>query len=419
MTERDLPTGWASKTIGDLATLVRGVTYQRAQARGHPIADHLGLLRATNLVDGRVTDDDLVYVPTSVVSADQHLRVGDYLLATSSGSATVVGKGGPVSNERYSAFTFGAFCAALRPTNLVIPEYLHLLASSPLVRDAWSSAARGTNINNLKPSDILNTPAALPPVAEQRAIVDILEDHLSRLDAAVSAIASASLKASELRLRVIEDTVSGRWSERPLGDVVSLRNGVFVSRPADRPPGTPIFRISAVRPLELAADDIRYADKAESEVDGYFVSEGDLLLTRYSGNPRFVGACAVVGALRSPVLHPDKLIRGRVDRSVADPWFLAAYLTASEGRGQVEARLKTTAGQVGIAGGQLKTITVPLPPLDEQRRRVVEMHRSLDLLKVSTAAIGNATRLASGVRRALLIAAFRGDLTRAWRERHG
>lgn len=39
------------------------------------------------------------------------------------------------------------------------------------------------------------------------------------------------------------------WSAAKLGDVVSsVRNGVFVSRPAMKPPGERILRISAVRP---------------------------------------------------------------------------------------------------------------------------------------------------------------------------
>lgn len=62
-----------------------------------------------------------------------------------------------------------------------------------------------------------------------------------------------------------------------------------MSRPAAEPPGTPIFRISAVRPLALDVNDVRFADIEPAKANGYFV-EDDLLFTRYSGNPDYVGA---------------------------------------------------------------------------------------------------------------------------------
>jgi type I restriction enzyme S subunit len=208
---------------------------------------------------------------------------------------------------------------------------------------------------------------SMPPLAEQRRIVAAIEEQFSRLDAAEQSLVIGRQKLDALRQAVLDRALAGDWHELALGDVLQLlRNGLFVSRPSVAPPGIPIFRISAVRPLSLDVEDIRFADIDADKASGYFVEEGDLLFTRYSGNANYVGACAVVGPLPRPTLHPDKLIRAVVDRSVADPFFVALAVSAGRGRKAIEERRKTTAGQVGIAGGELKQVRVPVPPLDEQ-----------------------------------------------------
>lgn len=211
----------------------------------------------------------------------------------------------------------------------------------------------------------------VPPLAEQQRIVGAIEEHFSRLDAVETALSAAQQKAGALLRVAVAEECRGSWETVPLAEIItSLRNGVFVSRPAAEPPGRPIYRISAVRPLRLRIDDIRYALPEPKGADEYAVKSGDVLFTRYSGNPSYVGAAAVVPDAGSGVLHPDKLIRVVVDRAQILPEWLAAYVSVGEGRRQIEMRLKTTAGQVGISGGQLKGVPIATPPLDYQRSAV-------------------------------------------------
>ena len=142
----------------------------------------------------------------------------------------------------------------------------------------------------------------------------------------------------------------------------------------------------------------------------YLVTEGDLLFTRYSGNPEYVGACARVPELPRPTLHPDKLIRVVIDREKADPAFIELACATGVTREQIRARRKTTAGQVGIAGGQLKSVPIPLPPVDEQRRIVAEVEHRLSAVDTLRASIQRAQRRSASLRRSILERAFRGEL---------
>jgi type I restriction enzyme S subunit len=174
----------------------------------------------------------------------------------------------------------------------------------------------------------------------------------------------------------------------------------------------PILRISAVRPLELDARDIRYATVDEEIAEQFRLAEGDLLFTRYSGSPAYVGACAVVTRHAIGVLHPDKLIRGVVKADRVMPDWIAMVVSTGIGRRAIEARLKTTAGQVGIAGGELKQVPVPVAPMIEQIERVERWAVARSALERMDAAIARGLSRSAGLRKALLSVAFSGGLTK-------
>lgn len=162
----------------------------------------------------------------------------------------------------------------------------------------------------------------------------------------------------------------------------SVRNGIFVSRPGVEPNGVPILRIGAVRPLRLDLDDLRYSGQSAEELRSgdSLVLPGDLLFTRYNGNAELVGACASVPEAASILTYPDKLIRVRVNRKVVLPDFVAYAFSWHETRARVRQHAKTTAGQVGISGGELKKIKIPVPPLEEQSRIVAALDEQLSRL---------------------------------------
>ena len=81
----ELPMGWTTTTLGELAEVIRGVTYKKEQAKASPSDGLLPLLRATN-ISQELDFDNLVYVPNRNVSDLQMHRQGDIVIAASSGS---------------------------------------------------------------------------------------------------------------------------------------------------------------------------------------------------------------------------------------------------------------------------------------------------------------------------------------------
>ena len=297
------------------------------------------------------------------------------------------------------------------PSPALAPKFLLYLLNRPSSVAYADQHSEGIERPRIAWARMSEYEVELPPLAEQRRIVTAIEEHFSHLDAAAQSLQQARRRLDGVRRGVLAHAVAGDWPVGRLEDVlVSLRNGIFVSRPSTEAPGIPIFRISAVRPLSLDIEDIRFAQIDPEKANGYFVQEGDLLFTRYSGNSDYVGACARVPCLPRPTLHPDKLIRAVVDQSRADPTFLSIAVSIGQGRNAIEERRKTTAGQVGIAGSELKQVPVPLPPLDEQHRIVGEVERQLSIIRAMVAAANSALLRSGALCRSILEQVFTGKL---------
>jgi len=283
--------------------------------------------------------------------------------------------------------------------------------NTPPFRRRIVALQAGTTRKRISRKNLASIEFAVPPLGEQRRIVASIDEQFSRLSAADYSLQRADQRLHQFRAAVLAEAVSGGWPVEPLSNIaLSLRNGVFVSRPAREPPGTAIFRISAVRPMALDVEDVRYTSLSEADANGAFVDEGDLLFTRYSGNPEYVGACACVRSLPRPTLHPDKLIRVVLNQERVDPAFVELACATGMTLQAIRARRKTTAGQVGIAGGQLKTIPVPVPPLAEQRRIVAHVRQRISVIDAQRNSIEVAKRRSASLRRSILDRAFRGEL---------
>jgi type I restriction enzyme S subunit len=78
------------------------------------------------------------------------------------------------------------------------------------------------------------------------------------------------------------------------------------------------------------------------------------------------------GANEAGTVYPDKLIRLRPDAATMTPEFLVLALGSRSVREQVEQMGKTTAGNIGVSGSNVKSFIVPVPPLAEQSRIVAK-----------------------------------------------
>ena len=403
----ELPDGWTSATVADISDVQLG---RQRSPQHHAGKQMRPYVRAANVTWQGIYLDDVKQMNFDDADFEKYkLASGDILLNEASGSPNEVGKPAIWSNE-IEGCCFQNTLLRLRPP-LLNRDYLYWYCFASALTGRFGEAGRGVNIRHLGKRGLSQFPIPVAPLAEQSRIVAAIEEHFSRLDAVESALTAAQRRLDALLQSALRSSCEGSWATRPLSDIIkSLKNGVFVSRPSAKPPGYPIYRISAVRPLQLRVEDIRYVSPVPDGASTYAVEVGDVLFTRYSGNPNYVGAAAVVPPDGAGVLHPDKLIRVIADRDSVLPEWIAAYVTAGTGRREVEQRLKTTAGQVGISGSQLRTVPVAVPPISYQQQAVDKIAAVLAERERIRQTLSVAKMRVEALRQSILSEAFAGKL---------
>ncbi|MCD6047074.1 MAG: hypothetical protein K0S08_721 [Gammaproteobacteria bacterium] len=186
-----------------------------------------------------------------------------------------------------------------------------------------------------------------------------------------------------------------------------IRNGIS-AKPCGEA-GAKIFRISAVRPMEFNLEDIRYLKNEDGQFDKYFLGKGDLVFTRYNGTRDYVGVCAEYHG-DGTHLYPDKLIQTRVAVKFISPSYLEKAINCGGSRRYIELRIRTTAGQAGISGEDIKSMPIPVCSAEEQK--IIEEHIAEQLSHIASmnAEIGSGIVRAEILRQSILKKAFSGQL---------
>src|SRR5262249_36804273 len=96
---------------------------------------------------------------------------------------------------------------------------------------------------------------------------------------------------------------------------------------------------------------------------------------------------------------------------------LAWILRSPVLRAQYEKMLLGT-GVPRLNIAHVRALQLPLPPLNEQRRIVAKLDALLTRSRTAKDAMDAVPALREGCRQSVLAAAFRGDLTRDWREKN-
>lgn len=414
-----LPSSWAAATLLDCAQFIRGVTYTKTDAREQAEEGLIPIVRANNIQFGRFEFADLVYVPEYLVSQDQALKTGDVVIATSSGSISVVGKAAQVQQHQH--MSFGAFCGALRPHRSIHARYFGHFFSSKSYRDTVSDMARGVNINNLKKDHFQAISIPLAPLPEQQRIADKLDTVLARVDAVNDRLARVAPLLKRFRQAVLAAATSGRLTADCTFDewtAVSVEalcrhigDGPFGSNLKSddySPSGVRVIRLENIGHLYFARDKQTFIPQEKYEqLIKHTLHPGDLLFSSFVDEE--VRVCQFPGDLGVSAINKADCFCVRADEVLCDPRFLMMRLASRETY-EVLKDVVHGATRPRINLKQLRSLVVRLPSRSEQSeivRRVDILFAYADRLEARLQAAQTA---AARLTPALLAKAFRGEL---------
>ncbi len=161
---------------------------------------------------------------------------------------------------------------------------------------------------------------------------------------------------------------TGEWRKIPFAELLSepVRNGIYKKKEFHGRGvnivnmgelfAYPRLRNVAMRRLELS----------DQEKHRFSVLKGDLLFARRSLVAEGAGKCSVVLDIDEPTVFESSIIRARPDPNKADSLFLYYFFNSPLGLHLLDS-IRRQVAVAGITGSDLAQLSIPTPPISEQR----------------------------------------------------
>lgn len=397
---------WPSLTLGELTESTRPICYGVLKP-GPYVHDGIPLIRIVDIKQDTLDLSAVHRISRDLDSefARSRLSGGEVLLSIQGTIGRVA-----ICPSSLAGANISRTIAVIQPDERVLPEFLRLYLMNLASMNRFE--VTGTTRDSLNISTIREMTVPVPPLDEQQRIVAILEEHLSRLDAAARALSRILLLVRSLRESILAAALSRKvardgkdWRSATLADVATWSSG-----------GTPSSSNKAFYGGEIPW--VVIGDLTESLVEatektiteaGYEASavkllpRGTVMLAMYGAS---IGR---TGRMATEMTTNQAIACAVVDESVLDPEFLLLFL-------QSQRRLFVAAGRGGaqpnISQRIVKAWPIRFPELEEQRRIIDTVNGALATVDRLQAEVLRTDVRVAALRRSLLASAFSGQLTR-------
>lgn len=309
-------------------------------------------------------------------------------------------------------------CAALIPLDIgneLISYVFYFLLSK---REYLKKLGQGGAQPNISQTLLKDIQIPLPPLNEQKRIVDKIERLFSNLDEGEALLKQVQQQLAVYRQSVLKTAVTGelieggatQWQTRTISELISdIRYGTAKKCLVDQSK-IPVLRIPNIADGKIDLSKLKHADFSDNELSKLRLEEGDLLLVRSNGSVGLVGLSAVVTRKAVGFVYAGYLIRIKARKELLFPEYLNVFFHSPSIRSQIELHARSTSGVHNINSNEVRSLVINLPPLDEQKKiveMVVQHFSQIDALETWCA-----TELArsASLRQSILKDAFSGKL---------
>lgn len=411
MSKSSLPIGWTASTIGDLVV-------PRIE-QGAPVDGVEFMYVDIGSIDTktkRIVSPKRLPIIEAPSRARQRMQVGDVVVSMTRPNLNAVAI---LPSELEGSVGSTGFCV-LR-AKAVDPHWLFYRVRASDFVDAMSFLVQGALYPAVRAKDVFGFPVSVPPLYEQKQIVAEIETQFARLDSAVSALKSARIRLKRYRASVLKAACEGRlvprqfpnnWSCHLLGQHIERIEAGKNFRCVERPPEAGevgVVKVSAVSWGEFRERESKTCTDASLIRSELMIHPNDFLISR-ANTLELVGACVIVRDVSLSLMLSDKVLRLTFGPSLNPKWAMY-FLRSDSGRHEIESR--STGNQLSmrnIGQDRIRSIPLPVPPLDQQERIVAEIESRMSVIEQMEALVEMNLKRAETLRQSILRMAFSRQL---------
>jgi type I restriction enzyme S subunit len=402
------PNHWATVSLSDICIKASKVKRKELE----PDSNFLYLdISSIDNVSNKITGHNQHNWREAPLRAQQIIQTEDILFSTVRVYLKNIAK---VTNPIYSNQICSSGFTVLRANeDLCHPNYLFAYTLFEGFLNPLCELQTGTSYPAVRDNDVFAQIIPLPPLPEQRAIVNKIEQLFSELDNGIANLKQAQEQLKVYRqallaktsvtekfvpiLQVVEDLSQG-WSpkchnhsrvnsnEWAVIKTTSIQEGYFDEKENKKLP-----------------DDLSPRIKHELKI-------GDILITRAGPRVR-VGVCCLIKKVKPRLLNCDKAYRIRLKKDCIIPEFFEFTMNSPRYKFIIE-ELKTGISDSGVNLTQkgFLAIDIPVPPIQEQQAIVTEIETRLSVCDKLEQDISDSLEKAEALRQSILKQAFEGKL---------
>jgi type I restriction enzyme S subunit len=412
----EVPGGWKSQTLRDW-----GMQAQSGFASGAHNSEGNGVIHLRPMNVSRLGKLDFDNFKSVEDNSSRRIQKGD-ILFNNTNSAELVGKTALVDVD--GDFAFSNHMTRLRfPAEKVLHEYMAVLLHSFWMSGYFNEiCSNHVNQASVSIKRLEQVEVSLPPIDEQHKIIELLEDHLSRLDAALADVKQAKIKAAQFRRSILQAAFSGQLTSRETVSGTSLPEGW-----AHMSIGDMCGPVSKIDPSNLGRDSFKYVDIGSLEPSSSSLENIETIPTKDApGRARQLLAVGdSIFATVRPYMKKVAYISQEFDGEIASTGFcvlrpieeqlnakyLFYFLLSDDLLDQV-LPLQRGVSYPAIRDNDLRNAFIPLPPITEQQRIGGILEDYFSRMEATTKIADDMESQAVALRRSLLQAAFSGQLTK-------
>ena len=393
-----LPHGWVECELKDIGEIVTGST----PSTKHPeyYGDDYPFYKPTDLNYGYFVETAKDTISTKGYEISRKLPAKSVLVTC---IGATIGKTGLIRNEGICNQQINA----VLPNKHISSEFVYFYAISSKIQNQIKINASATTLPILNKSGFEKLMFLLPPLNEQKRIVEKIEEEFGKIDDGVEKLKLAQEQIKQYRQSVLNQQFKIKHAETlTLNDVTTKINDGTHKTPIYVNVGIPFISVKDIKNKQIYFDNCKFITKEEHEVlyKRCNPEKGDVLITK-SGT---IGRTAVVDTdIIFDLFVSVALLKPQREKITSEflMYTLDNYISHIDVKQDVKGGLIKN-----LHIEDIKKIKINLPTLDEQKQIVKEIEKRFEVADEVERVIAENLEKAEQLKQSILKKAFEGRL---------